>query len=285
MDIGQLPQRESGGRLSGKTALVIGAGSAAPGWSNGNAVAALFAREGASIFAVDRSEDALEGTRRMVEELGGSCVVGFADATHGDKLERSVQDCLKAFGRIDILHNNVGRGSVGGVLETAEDDWHSTIDANLTTAFLSCRAVLPIMISQGSGSIINIGSIAGVTYMDNAGIAYSAAKAALQHFTRYVAMQYVRNGIRSNCIMPGHIDTAIIRQRIVQTQGADRLEETLAARASVVPSRRQGTVWDVANAAVYLASDESRFVTGTSIILDGGASVPQVEAYLGKIKR
>jgi NAD(P)-dependent dehydrogenase (short-subunit alcohol dehydrogenase family) len=285
MESGQLPQREPGGRLAGKIALVVGAGSAAPGWSNGSAVAALFAREGASIFAVDRSEPAAEKTRLLVEELGGTGVANVADAGCGEELEQAAQACLKAYGRIDILHNNVGRGSVGGILETNEDDWRSTIDANLTTAFLSCKAVLPIMIRQGSGSIINIGSIAGLTYMENAGIAYSVAKAALQHFTRYVAIQCVRDGVRSNCIMPGHIDTAIIRHRIVESQGADRLEEAMAARASVVPSKHQGTVWDVANAAVYLASDESRFVTGTSLILDGGASVPQIEAYLGKLQR
>jgi NAD(P)-dependent dehydrogenase (short-subunit alcohol dehydrogenase family) len=200
-------------------------------------------------------------------------------------VELSVQACLKAWGRIDILHNNVGRGSVDGVIQTNEDDWHSTIDANLTTAFLSCKAVLPIMIGQGSGSIINIGSIAGTTYMDNAGVAYSVAKAALQHLTRYVAIQHVRDGIRSNCIMPGHIDTAIIRHRIVESYGAGRLEEAMAARASVVPSNHQGTVWDIANAAVYLASDESRFVTGTSLVLDGGASIPQIDAYLRKLQR
>ncbi len=284
LDLNEIPGAKSGGRLAGKVALIVGAGSSASGWSNGSAVAALFAREGAAVAAVDVSADAAEEVREAIVRAGGRCIALVADGTKKDEIARAVAQCVAEFGRVDILHNNMGGSIPSKVLDSTEADWRFVLDRNLTAALFASQCVLPVMVKQGNGSIIHISSNAAVAYPRLNMVSYSAAKAGLHALSRAVAMEYVTAGIRSNCIILGHIDTPEIRRRALERFGADKLEEVMTARASIIPMKRVGTVWEVAHAAVYFASDESGFVTGAEFIMDGGTSIPVVESYPDKVK-
>jgi NAD(P)-dependent dehydrogenase (short-subunit alcohol dehydrogenase family) len=259
-------------RLGGKAAIVVGAGASAPGWSIGRAVAVLFARAGARVLAVDLDERQAVETRDIIRGEGGTCEAIRADATVLADMEAAVATCRQAFGRVDILHNNVGRGASGGPVEMSEAEWRIGLDLNLTAAFLACKAVLPVMIAQGGGAIVHVGSIVGAQYPGTAAIAYQTAKAGLAQLSRSVALQYARDGIRSNCVLPGYVDTPEIRRRVEQRYGADLVENVMADRADRVPQGRAGTAWDIAYAALYLASDEAGHITGTELVVDGGAS-------------
>ncbi len=258
------------GRLQDKIALITGAGSVAEGWGNGKATAVLFAREGAKIFAADINQEAADETRRLVEAEGGSCVAFAADVTDAAAVTRMVEGCVSAYGRIDILHNNVGGSVPGGPVEMSEADWDANIDLNLKSVFLTCKSALPVMEAQGKGAIVNVASIAGMTYYGSDLIAYRAAKAGLVQFTRGVAMQYVRRGIRANTVIPGLMYTPLVAHRVAgQYHGGD-LEKTVARRNDMCPMGHMGDAWDVAYAALYLASDEAKYVTATEILVDGG---------------
>lgn len=258
------------GRLDNKVALITGAGSVAEGWGNGKATAVLFAREGAKIFAVDINQEAAEETRRLVEEEGGACVAHAANVTNSRAVEAMTKACTDAFGRIDILHNNVGGSVPGGPVEMSEEDWDNNVDLNLKSAFLTCKHALPIMEAQGKGAIVNVASIAGMTYYGSDLIAYRASKAGLVQFTRGVAMQYIKRGIRANTVIPGLMYTPLVAHRIAgQYHGGD-LEKTVARRNAMCPMGHMGDAWDVAYAALYLASDEAKYVTATEILVDGG---------------
>ena len=258
------------GRLQDKVALITGAGSVAEGWGNGKATAVLFAREGAKILAADVNEEAAEETRRLVEEEGGTCVAHTADVTDSNAVREMIDGCVSAYGRIDILHNNVGGSVPGGPVEMAEEDWDANIDLNLKSVFLTCKSALPIMEEQGGGAIVNVASIAGMTYYGSDLIAYRASKAGLVQFTRGVAMQYIQRGIRANTVIPGLMYTPLVAHRVAgQYHGGD-LEKTVARRNEMCPMGHMGDAWDVAYAALYLASDEAKYVTATEILVDGG---------------
>jgi len=279
LDISLIPDSKAGSRLEGKVALVLGAGASGTGWGNGNAVAAMFAREGAAVAAVDINREAAEEVREAIARLGGHCEVCVADGTRKDDLAAAVARCLDRFGRIDILHNNMGGSLPSTVLGSSEADWRHVLDRNLTAALFASQCVLPAMIRQGGGSIIHISSNAAVAYPRLNMVSYSAAKAGLHQLSRAIAMEHVGAGIRSNCIVLGHIDTPEIRRRALEKYGPGRMDEIMAARASIIPMKRVGTVWEVAYAALYLASDESAFMTGAELILDGGTSIPVVPSY------
>jgi len=176
------------GRVQDKIALVVGAGSVGEGWGNGKAVAALYSREGAKVLCADVNLAAAEETRDILLKEGGEAVACQADATAAESVEAMVVACMDAFGRIDILHNNVGGSEPGGPVEMSEEVWDANIDLNLKSVFLACKYVLPIMERQGGGAIVNISSVAGFTYYGNNLIAYKAAKSGLVQFTRGVAM-------------------------------------------------------------------------------------------------
>lgn len=283
LDISQIPGPKTGGRLAGKVALILGAGSSVSGWGNGSAVAAMFAREGAAIAAVDINREAAEEVRDAIVRMGGRCAALVADGTKKDDMARAVAQCVAEFGRIDILHNNMGGSVPSRVLDSTEAEWRYVLDRNLTAALFATQCTLPVMIEQGGGSIIHISSNAAVAYPRLNMVSYSAAKAGLHQLSRAIAMEHVGAGIRSNCLILGHIDTPEIRRRAIERFGAARLEEVMTARASIIPMKRVGTVWEVAHAAVYFASDESAFVTGAEFVMDGGTSIPVVESYPAKV--
>ena len=258
------------GRLDGKIALVFGAGSSGPGWGNGKAAAVEYAREGARVVAVDVRLEAAAETAGIIEAEGGDAVGLAADVTHSADIAAIVGATLARHGRIDVLHNNVGVTKMGGPVELSEADWRLAIDLNLTSVYLTAKHILPVMIRQGKGAIINISSLAAIRYAGYPYFAYAAAKAGVNQCTVALALQYAADGIRVNAIMPGHIDTPLIHNQITG-QYADPAEMK-RKRDSAVPLGRMGTAWDVAKAAAFLASDDAQFITGVCLAVDGGAS-------------
>jgi NAD(P)-dependent dehydrogenase (short-subunit alcohol dehydrogenase family) len=257
-------------RLKGKTAIVFGAGSSGPGWGNGKAAAVAFAREGARVACIDLVEAAAAETADIIERESGDAIAIAADVTRTSSVEGAVADTIAHFGRVDILHNNVGVTHMGGPIELSEEQFAASLDLNIGPVYRTAKAVLPHMVRQASGAIINISSLAAIRWMGYPYFAYYATKAAVNQATVALAMQYARNGIRANCIMPGLIDTPLIYKQISgQYASAD---EMVAARNAAVPIGRMGTAWDIANAAVFLASDEAKFVTGVCLPVDGGQS-------------
>ncbi|HLI10741.1 MAG TPA: SDR family NAD(P)-dependent oxidoreductase [Alphaproteobacteria bacterium] len=261
-----------GRRLEGKVALVIGAGSIGPGWGNGKAAAVLFAREGAKVLAADINLEAATETKRIIADEGGICEVAACDVAHADQVEALVSRCISAFGRIDVLHNNVGIVEVGGPVETSEASWDRVTDVNLKSMFLACKYALPHMERQGGGAIVNIASIAGIRWTGVPYVSYSATKAAVIQFTRVVALQYARKGIRANSILPGLMNTPMVHASLVAAYG-DSVDAMVERRDAQCPMGRMGDAWDVAYAALFLASDEARYITGTELVVDGGLTV------------
>ena len=261
-----------GERLKDKVAIVTGAGSVGPGWGNGKATAVLFAREGARVLAVDIDRDAAEETRALIRNEGGVCEVCRADVADNDQVRDMVADCLARFGRIDILHNNVGIVEVGGPVETSEESWDRVVDVNLKSVFLTCKHALPEMERQGGGVIVNISSIAGIRWTGVPYVSYGATKAALIQFTRSVALQYARRNIRANAILPGLLDTPMIVEPLKDVYGGGDVQKMIEARNAQCPTGAMGDAWDVAYAALFLASDEAKYITGTELVVDGGLS-------------
>ena len=258
------------GRLQDKVALVFGAGSVGPGWGNGKATAVLYAREGARVVAVDRNAGAAHETAAIIDGEGGQCLALAGDVTQSDSIAAAVARTMAAHGRIDVLHNNVGVAALGGPVDTSEDSWRRVLDINLTGMFLTCKHVLPVMQAQRRGAIVNISSIAAVRYTGVAYASYYASKGGVNQFTVALALQYAAEGIRANAIMPGLMDTPMIHQQVVDHYGGDAA--MVATRNAQCPMGFMGTGWDVAHAAVFLASDEARYITGVCLPVDGGLS-------------
>lgn len=256
-----------GKHLEGKVAIVTGAGAIGPGIGNGKATAIVFAREGAKVMAVDFKLEAAEETRRLIEKEGGTGITFRADVAKASDCQKMVGKCLQTFGRIDILHNNVGIGGYGGPVETSEEEWDRIMEINLKSMFLTCKYVLPHMEKQGSGVIINISSINALAVTVPA-VAYSTSKAGVIAFTREVAFQYAPKGIRVNAILPGLIKTPMVAHYGKDAYGGD-IEEMWKRRDAMSPTGKQGEPWDIAHAALFLASDEAKYITGTTLIVDG----------------
>ena len=262
-------------RLKGKVAMVVGAGSIGPGWGNGKATAVTFAREGASVFCVDRNGAAAEETVKIITEEGGKAAAFTADVSRASEVEAMVAACLKAYGRIDVLDNNVGIAEVGSVVEVAEAEWDRVFAVNLKSAYLSMKHVIPVMIKQGGGSIINISSIASIRHVGISYVSYNASKAAMNQMTRSTAVEFASRHVRVNAILPGLMKTPMVAHSagLAQSYAKGDVEAMWRARDAQVPMGHMGDAWDVANAALFLASDEANFVTGVTLPVDGGASV------------
>lgn len=262
------------GRLAGKSALVVGAGSIGPGWGNGKATAVTFARQGATVFCVDRTLAAAEETAAIITGEGGRAYAYAADAADEDASRAMVAACVGACGRIDVLDNNVGIAEVGGVVDLEVARWDHVMNVNVKAALLSMKHVIPHMAAGGGGSIVNIASIAGTRWLGVSYAAYYASKAALLHLTRTSAVEYARQGVRINAVSPGAMQTPIVEHTAgISGVDSDDVEDMWRKRAELVPLGFGGEGWDVAWAAVFLASDESRYVTGIDLVVDGGLSL------------
>jgi NAD(P)-dependent dehydrogenase (short-subunit alcohol dehydrogenase family) len=259
-------------RLEGKVAIVSGAGSVGPGWGNGRAIAVRFAEEGAKLFAVDRDADRLVETIERVRAAGGRIETHHCDVTDGAAVAAIVQACMKTFGRIDVLVNGVGGSAAGGPVEMSEEVWDAQVDYNLKSVFLGCKHVIPVMERQGGGAIVNIASTSGIRWTGSAQVAYAATKAGVIQLSRVVAVQYAAKGIRVNTIVPGQLHTPMVEARLAKQRAGGDIKALLAQRAKRIPLPVEGDGRDTANAALFLASDEARFVTGTEIVVDGGMS-------------
>jgi len=256
-------------RLDGKVAIVTGCGSIGPGWGNGKAIATLLARQGATVLGIDRDVTAAETTRDIVAGEGHSLHVAACDVTDGDQVRALIGDCVARFGKLDILVNNVGQSEPGTPASMSEAVWRRQLDLNLTSAFLTCGAALPVMEAGGGGAIVNISSVAGMRWVGKDQVAYASAKAGLEQFTRVTAVAYAKAGVRLNCVVPGLMLTPLV-QRLAERYAAGDYEGIVAKRHAQVPMGRMGDAWDVAHATLFLVSDEARYVTGTQIVVDGG---------------
>ncbi|TDR94998.1 SDR family NAD(P)-dependent oxidoreductase [Enterovirga rhinocerotis] len=255
--------------LKGKIAIVMGCGSSGPGWGNGKAIAVLFARQGARVIGTDRNAEAAEETRRLIAEEGGACEVHVCDATDNAAVGAFIRGVDEAHGAVDILVNNVGQSEPGGPVDMSEEVWAAQFQLNATTAFLACKHVIPIMQKQGSGAIVSVSSVAGQRYIGKPQVGYAAAKAALIQFTKTSAVIHAGENIRMNCVVPGLMHTPLVNRLAERYAGGD-YEGFVAKRHGQVPMGHMGDAWDVAHAALFLASDEARYVTGTEIVVDGG---------------
>jgi NAD(P)-dependent dehydrogenase (short-subunit alcohol dehydrogenase family) len=258
-----------GKRLQGKVAIVTGASSAAPGWGNGKASAVLFAREGARVLCVDRGE--AQATVDLIEGEGGEAAAFQADVTVADQVEAMAGHCVGRFGRIDILHNNVGIDHVGGPIETSEESWDHVLRTNITSQFLTCKHVLPVMVKQGAGAIVNMSSIAGIRWVGASSIAYASSKAAVIQLTQSVALEFARKGIRANAIVLGVVRTPA-PESWIDSVARDDPQAMWRHLDEKAPGGKIGDAWDAAHAALFLASDEARYINGTTIVVDGGLS-------------
>ena len=261
-------------RLRDRVAIVTGAGSIGPGWGNGKATAVLFAREGAKVFAVDLNPEAAEETRGIIAGEGGVCRTHRADVSRSDQVRALVDACLDAFGgRIDVLVNNVGVLSLGGPVEVEEAEWDRISAINLKSVYLTMKYTLPVMERQGGGALVNVSSIAAIRWTGVPYATYYATKGAIVPLSRGVALQYAAKGIRSNCVLPGLMNTPMVHAGLRDAYGAGGdLAKLIAARDAQCPMGRMGDAWDVAHACLFLASDEARYVTGTELVVDGGIS-------------
>ncbi len=259
-------------RLDKKVALVFGAGSCGPGWGNGKATAVAYARAGASVIAVDLDIDRANETQSIIKQEGGHCQALQADVTQVSEIAEVVTKLMSAHSRIDILHNNVGIDGVGNPVELGEADWNHVVATNLTSIFLICKHVLPIMIRQKSGVITNISSVASLSVRSVELIGYNVTKAGLNHLTRTLAVGYASKGIRANAILPGLMNTPMIYQVKELMEKYESREEMARARDADSPTGKMGDAWDIAHAAVFLASDEAKYINGVLLPVDGGLS-------------
>ena len=260
-------------RLEGKAAIITGAGSVGPGWGNGRATAVRFAEEGAKIFAVDRDADRLAETVARVKDAGGEIRTHLCDMTDGPAVAAMARAGADLWGRIDVLVNNVGGSASGGPVEMSEEVWDAQVDFNLKSVFLACKHVLPVMERQGSGAIVNIASSSGLRWTGAAQVAYAATKAGVIQFSRVVAVQYASKGIRVNSVVPGQLHTPMVEARLAKQRAGGDIEALLRQRQKRIPLPVEGDGRDTANAVLFLASDEARFITGTEIVVDGGMTV------------
>jgi len=259
-----------GDRLKNKVAIVTGAGSVGPGWGNGKATAVLFAREGAKVLAVDNNPEAADETRKIIEQEGGECRTQQTDVSKAEQVKTMVNQCLEIYGKVDILHNNVGILHVGGPVDISEEQWDHLFAINVKGMFLTCKYVLPIMESQSKGVIVNISSFAAIRYTGYPAVSYHASKGAVNQLTQSIAIQYAPMGIRANAILPGFMNTPMIVEPLKDTYGTGGVQEMIRQRDAMVPMGKMGTGWDVAYAALFLASEESRYITGIELLVDGG---------------
>jgi NAD(P)-dependent dehydrogenase (short-subunit alcohol dehydrogenase family) len=250
-----------GMRLQDKATLITGAGSGI-----GRAMAVLFAREGARIVAADVALAGAEETVRLIREAGGEAVAVPCDVTVSEQVRGAIETCIARFGRIDVLCNNAGVGSTQTIVDTPEEVWDRCFEVNVKGVYWGCKHAIPLMVGQGRGVIVNTASVAGLVGIPSRA-AYCASKGAVVTLTKALAVDHVSQGIRVNCICPGTVDSPWVGRLLAQTEDPAAARRALEARQ---PMGRLGAPEEIALAALYLASDESSFVTGTAFVIDGG---------------
>ncbi|KAH8702279.1 putative oxidoreductase ucpA [Talaromyces proteolyticus] len=257
--------------FTNKVILITGIGCQGPGWGNGLAIAALFARQGAIIFGCDLDISAAEHSKTQIlnEIPHADITVVEANATSAQSMEAFVNACMRKHGRIDILVNNVGRSEPGDPASMSENTWDHQTDVNLKSVYLTSHFVLPIMEKQeNGGNVVNISSVASLRYIGKPQIAYSATKAAVTQFTKTTAVMYAERNVRMNVVTPGLIDTPLVH-RLADKYASGDYEGFRQKRNAQVPMKRMGTAWDVAHAVLFLASREAGYITGAEIVVDG----------------
>jgi NAD(P)-dependent dehydrogenase (short-subunit alcohol dehydrogenase family) len=269
------------GRVAGKRVAVIGAGAVGPGWGNGKAAAVLFAREGGRVLCVDRDEAAAAATAEIIRSEGGDARVLAVDMADPAAAAAVAETAQREMGGLDILHFNVGISTPGGVTDTSFEDWQRVFSVNLDAAFHVARATLPLIEANG-GAFVFVSTLAAQLNGPYPYVSYEASKAALCRLSRSIAVEYAARGVRSNTIIPGFIDTPHVLAHV--ETGAD-VEGIRAARAAAVPMKRQGTAWDIAEAAVFLASDAAGFITGVDLRVDGGTALLMGDASARSYRR
>lgn len=262
-------------RLANKTAVVIGAGSVGPGWGNGKAIAALYAQEGANVVCADINLAAAEVTAEIICQQGGNAIAVKVDASNSSDIDSLHEQALKKYKKIDILNNNVGIVATGGVVDIDESEWDKVFAINLKSCYLAMKRFIPGFKNNGGGSIINTSSIASIRYTGVPYVTYSATKAAMNHMTRTTAAEFARDKIRVNAILPGLMKTPMVENAVnlAEKYGDGDIEAMWSARNSQVPMGHMGDAWDVAYASLFLASDESKYVTGIELLVDGGITL------------
>lgn len=255
--------------LKDRVIVVIGAGASGDSIGNGRAIALEFARRGAVVVAVDRDMASAQRTCEMVLAEGGQCIPLVADASLTRDVEAAIRGTIQRCGRIDVLVNNVGIVPLGGPIELDEADWDRAFAVNVKSAFLACKHVLPHMLRQRCGAIVHVSSLASIRSPATQYCAYTASKAALNGLSHSVAVHYADRGIRSNVLMLGMIDTPHVREQLATTS-PDGVDALMERRHSQSPTGAMGTVWEVAAAAAFLASDAASYVNGTELLVDGG---------------
>lgn len=268
-----MPHYQTFPDLRSKVALVIGIGQTkvadAQIWGNGAAIARALSSNGVRVFGCDLSLEAAEFTASRLRSEGGICDVMTADATSSSDVKSVVDAVMAKYGRIDILINHVGMTAPGDPASMSEEVWDAQLNLNLKTVYLSCHHVLPIMEKQGSGAVVNNASIAGVAYLGKPQVAYASAKAAIIYFTRVTAVMYAPKGVRLNCVVSGMIFTPLVEKLGRSGKEEDR-EVFRKITQQNVPMGRMGEVDDITNISIFLVSKAAKYITGQSIIVDGG---------------
>lgn len=253
--------------LKGKVCLVIGGGSIAPGWGIGKAIAVAYARAGAAVAVCDVNLLAAQETVDIIRADGGEALALEVDATDADSVGAALQATADAFGAVHVVHNNVGIGKAGDPAQTSAEDWQRIANANLLALHVTTQAALPFLKLQG-GTFLTTSTIGSLRHIGVPHLAYGATKAAANHFSRLVAVEYASLGIRSNVLVVGLVDTPRIQTTMKAAYGGNT-EEMTARRSRQVPLGFMGDAWDVAHAAVFLASDKARFISGAELVIDG----------------
>lgn len=261
------------GRLGNKVAIIMGAGCVGPGWGNGRAIAIRFAQEGANVIAVDKNPKSLPLTLDMAGEFRSRIEPHICDVTQSAEVERLIRDLQDTHGKIDILVNNVGAPIAGGPTALSEADWQAQLDINLSSVFITCKHVLPVMERQGHGAIVNVSSTSGIRWTGAAQVGYAVAKAGVIQYGKVAAVEFAKKGIRINSVLPGQLHTPLVDAFLAKQQSQGDVDTLLKVRQKRIPLALTGDGMDTANAVLFLASDEARFITGTELVVDGGMSV------------
>ncbi len=255
--------------LDGKTAIVTGCGSEGEGWGNGRAIATLLARQGAKVIGTDLNYKAAKNTQDFILKENNECEIYEVNMCNKKDVDSFFKNVTKQHEKINILVNNVGRSEPGDPEVMDYDVWREQFSTNLDTAFFAIKEIIPIMKKIGGGSIVNISSVAGMRYVGKPQVGYSASKAALMQMTKTTAIIHAENKIRLNCVVPGLMHTPLV-ERLANKYADGKYEEFVKTRNNQVPMKKMGSSFDVANAVLFLASDEAKYITGTEIVVDGG---------------